>query len=208
VIAQADMTITATGSLPASQQRFLLAIANAESRGVATVFRVSAASIKRGLARGLSPEDIHEWFSVNSKSGLPPAIEHLISDAARGKVQATEEQRIAWSAPHVTTRRVRMDRLIDKVVTSLRAGERPANEPQVEVEVDAMPTGAVVNALRVAIDAHEPVHLSYAESTGETIVVHLEPMRLGGGSVTGFDFTLQQVRNLAVSRIAGVRINA
>ncbi|MFM1917969.1 MAG: hypothetical protein RJB01_1484, partial [Actinomycetota bacterium] len=131
VIAQADMTITATGSLPASQQRFLLAIADAESRGVATVFRVSAASIKRGLARGLEPDEIQEWFSVNSKSGLPPAIEHLISDAARGKVQATEAQRIAWSAPHVTTRRVRMDRLIDKVVTSLRAGERPANEPQV-----------------------------------------------------------------------------
>ena len=57
-------------------------------------------------------------------------------------------------------------------------------------------------------DAHEPVHLTYAESTGETIVVHLEPMRLGGGSVTGFDFSLQQVRNLAVSRIAGVRLNA
>ena len=99
-----------------------------------------------------------------------------------------------WSSPKVTVSRVRMDRLIDKVVTSLRAGERPKDEPRAEVEVNPMPTGAVVNALRVAIDAHEPVHLTYAESTGETIVVHLEPMRLGGGSVTGFDFSLQQVR--------------
>lgn len=208
IIAQADMTITATGWLPAGQQRFLYALADAESRGIATVFRISTASIKRGLARGLSVDGIHEWFSVNSKSALPPTIEHLIADAARGKVKRVEEQRVNWSAPKVTVSRVRMDRLIDKVVTSLRAGERPKDEPRADVEVDPMPTGAVVNALRVAIDAHEPVHLSYAESTGETIVVHLEPMRLGGGSVTGFDFSLQQVRNLAVSRIAGVRLNA
>lgn len=208
IIAQADMTITATGWLPADQQRFLLAIADAESRGVATVFRVSAGSIRRGMARGLDPEEIREWCAVNSKSELPPTIDHLISDAARSKEQPTEEQRIAWNAAHVTISRVRMERLVDKVVASLRAGERPKDEAPLAVEVDAMPTGAVVNALRVAIEAHEPVHLSYAESTGETIVVHLEPMRLGGGSVTGFDFSLQQVRNLAVSRIAGVRLNA
>jgi predicted DNA-binding transcriptional regulator YafY len=67
-----------------------------------------------------------------------------------------------------------------------------------------MSTGAVVTALRNAIESHAPVRVGYADASGETIVIHIEPMRMGGGTVTAFDFGLEQVRSLTVSRIAAV----
>jgi predicted DNA-binding transcriptional regulator YafY len=67
-----------------------------------------------------------------------------------------------------------------------------------------MDSSTVVASVKYAIDHNETVHLTHAESDGSTAVLLVDPIRLGGGSLTAYDHHAEQVRTLAVSRISGV----
>ena len=51
-----------------------------------------------------------------------------------------------------------------------------------------------VASVKYAIDHNETVHLTHAESDGSTAVLLVDPIRLGGGSLTAYDHHAEQVR--------------
>jgi hypothetical protein len=83
VLIQGDLTITAPGPLTALIARRIGLLADIESRGHATVYRVSDASIRRALDAGFDAEAIHAFLREVSRTPVPQPLTYLIDDAAR-----------------------------------------------------------------------------------------------------------------------------
>ncbi len=83
VLIQADLTVIAPGPLVASVARSLRLLADVESRGHATVYRISESSVRRALDAGWDAEAIHELLSRISSTPIPQPLTYLIDDVAR-----------------------------------------------------------------------------------------------------------------------------
>lgn len=83
VLIQADLTVVAPGPLVASAARTLRLLADVESRGHATVFRISEASIRRALDAGWDAASIHAVLGEISRTPVPQPLSYLIDDTAR-----------------------------------------------------------------------------------------------------------------------------
>ncbi len=83
VLIQADLTVVAPGPLVASASRSLRMLADVESRGHATVFRISEASIRRALDAGWDAATIHQVLTDLSRTPVPQPLTYLIDDTAR-----------------------------------------------------------------------------------------------------------------------------
>lgn len=219
VLIQGDLTIVAPGPLAERLAAPLRDMADIESRGHGSVFRVTVASLQRALAHGWSAEQIAEFLRGISRTPVPQPLEYLIADAARtqrGTVVAQRRHR-APAPPKRKSSTVRRESsaLIDAVITALQAGERPPvsvdGPPTDTTELEPvakMTTSAVIAELRASLMAHHPARIGYVEADGLTSVQIVDPMRLGGGSLTAFDHRSEQVRTFSVARITGaVRVD-
>jgi hypothetical protein len=83
VLVQADLTVVVPGPPEPSLAEELSLVAEHESAGGATVYRVTPASVRRALDAGLSADDLHQLFRRRSVTSLPQALTYLIDDAAR-----------------------------------------------------------------------------------------------------------------------------
>ena len=83
VLAQPDLSLVAPGPLVAELAQTLGAVADVESSGGATVFRVSDASIRRALDGGWSAAELHDFFARASRTPVPQALDFLVDDVAR-----------------------------------------------------------------------------------------------------------------------------
>jgi hypothetical protein len=83
IMVQADLTAVAPGPLISELDRELNVLAEIESRGAATVYRFTEASIRRGLDAGKSAEGIRSTLTKASKTPLPQPLNYLIDDTAR-----------------------------------------------------------------------------------------------------------------------------
>lgn len=83
VLIQADLTVVAPGPLVASVARSLRLLADVESRGHATVFRISESSVRRALDAGWDAEAIHSLLGEISRTPVPQPLTYLIDDVAR-----------------------------------------------------------------------------------------------------------------------------
>ncbi|WP_115685099.1 helicase-associated domain-containing protein [Corynebacterium senegalense] len=83
VIPQADMTILAPGPLTPAMARMIESFAELESPGLASVYRVSEASVRRALDAGGSAEEILSWLGTHSIGEVPQALSFLVTDVAR-----------------------------------------------------------------------------------------------------------------------------
>ncbi len=83
VLVQADLTVIAPGPLTSELAHDIALLATVESAGAATVYRVTADSLRRALDTGWSRDDLHRFFATNSATGTPQALSYLIDDAAR-----------------------------------------------------------------------------------------------------------------------------
>ncbi len=83
VLIQADLTAVAPGPLTAEVGGRLGLIADVESRGAATVYRFTNDSIRRGLDAGWSADDVLSFLNTASASGVPQALEYMVTDLAR-----------------------------------------------------------------------------------------------------------------------------
>lgn len=90
VIAQADMTILAPGPLVPESARFLERFAELDSPGLASVWRVTEASVRSALAGGATSAEIHKWLHTHTIGDVPQAMTFLIDDVARthGSIRA------------------------------------------------------------------------------------------------------------------------
>ena len=83
VLVQADFTVIAPGPLEPDLAVEMGLVANVESAGGATVYRISEASIRRALDAGRTSTELHELFKTRSKTPVPQALDYLIDDVAR-----------------------------------------------------------------------------------------------------------------------------
>jgi len=83
LLVQADLTVIIPGPPEPTLAADLAALADTESRGGATVYRVTAGSIRRALDMGFSAADIHAVFSRRSRTPLPQTLTYLVDDVAR-----------------------------------------------------------------------------------------------------------------------------
>jgi predicted DNA-binding transcriptional regulator YafY len=58
-------------------------VADVESAGAATVYRVTEATVRRALDAGRSAADLHELFRARSRTPVPQALTYLVDDVAR-----------------------------------------------------------------------------------------------------------------------------
>ena len=202
---QGDHTIVAPGPLTPQVGRLLRTIADVESRGHATVLRLTQASVRRALTQEPDPQVWIGFLSDISSNELPQSLAYLIGDAARADAPVQPD----FIAPRVVrvgqrSRNTVTPASVQRALRILRSEEvRDALTPNV-VEVPKLESAAVVAQLRYSIDHHETVHLTHAESDGSTAVLLVDPIRLGGGSLTAYDHHREQVRTFAISRISGV----
>ncbi|MET4157434.1 helicase-associated domain-containing protein [Agromyces sp. PvR057] len=83
VYVQHDLTVVSPGPLQPVLDARLRGFADVEGRDLASTYRVSAASVNRGLAAGETSESILEFLGGISLTGIPQPVAYLVGEAAR-----------------------------------------------------------------------------------------------------------------------------
>ncbi|WP_234414845.1 helicase-associated domain-containing protein [Dietzia sp. JS16-p6b] len=90
VIVQADLTILAPGPLVPELAADFELLADVESAGAATTYRVTETSLRRALDSGRTAAGIRELLARTSVTPVPQSLDYLIEDVARrhGRLRA------------------------------------------------------------------------------------------------------------------------
>lgn len=90
ILVQADLTVIAPGPLIGELAERMTLLADVESAGAATIYRLSDATLRRGLDAGLTADEIHAFFRTHSRTPVPQSLDYLIDDIARrhGRLRA------------------------------------------------------------------------------------------------------------------------
>lgn len=83
VYLQHDLSIVSPGPLEPALDARLRGFADVEGRDLASSYRVSAASVNRGLAAGETADTIRDFLRSISLTGVPQPLDYLIAEAAR-----------------------------------------------------------------------------------------------------------------------------
>lgn len=83
VLLQADLTAVAPGPLRRPLADTLDVLADVESKGGATVYRFTPASVRRALDAGRAASDLHAFLAEHSRTPVPQPLSYLIDDVAR-----------------------------------------------------------------------------------------------------------------------------
>ncbi|MGW4569125.1 helicase-associated domain-containing protein, partial [Streptomyces sp. NPDC004561] len=83
VLLQADLTAVAPGPLQRPLADVLGVLADVESKGGATVYRFTPASVRRALDAGRTAADLHDFLTRHSRTPVPQPLAYLIDDVAR-----------------------------------------------------------------------------------------------------------------------------
>ncbi|ARP71584.1 DNA-binding protein [Streptomyces pluripotens] len=83
VLLQADLTAVAPGPLQRPLADALGVLADVESKGGATVYRFTPASVRRALDAGQTAADLHAFLTEHSRTPVPQPLAYLIDDVAR-----------------------------------------------------------------------------------------------------------------------------
>ncbi|MCT1451072.1 helicase-associated domain-containing protein [Corynebacterium sp. p3-SID1194] len=188
LIAQADMTVLAPGPLEPEMGAFLERIADLESPGVASVWRISDASVRRGLDAGLTAEEIHAWLNDHVMGEVPQGIAFLIDDTARthGSIRAGSAMSYIRSADPalITTAAEKLSGIIrplaptvgvsqlplPKLMDALRkAGLQPTAEDESGAQLNMAPEPAFVPAT----PSHLPRPTAVTDEQAEQIIARL-----------------------------------
>ncbi|MFE0375214.1 helicase-associated domain-containing protein [Streptomyces inhibens] len=114
VLLQADLTAVAPGPLHRPLAEALGVLADIESKGGATVYRFTPASVRRALDAGRSAAELREFLSTHSRTPVPQPLAYLIDDVARKHGQL----RIGAAAAYV---RCDDDALLSEILADRRA---------------------------------------------------------------------------------------
>ncbi|MEU7630895.1 helicase-associated domain-containing protein [Nocardia sp. NPDC049220] len=164
VLVQADLTVIAPGPLTTDLQQRIALVADVESAGAATVYRIGETSVRRALDAGLTAAELHGVFARHSRTPIPQALTYLIDDVARrhGQLRAGMAQSFVRSddpallaqvlsapvasalalraiAPTVAIAHAPLGELLEQLRA---AGFAPAGEDSAGTIVDLRPRGA------------------------------------------------------------------
>ncbi|MBF4622515.1 helicase-associated domain-containing protein [Clavibacter sp. VKM Ac-2542] len=82
VYLQHDLTVVSPGPLDPAVESRLLEVADAEGRGLAATYRISASSVTRALATGATADAIRALLAEISLTGIPQPLDYLLDEAA------------------------------------------------------------------------------------------------------------------------------
>ncbi|WP_311522461.1 helicase-associated domain-containing protein [uncultured Corynebacterium sp.] len=82
-IIQQDLTVLVPGPLEPGTHRTLASLADLESPGLASVYRISEATIRRGMDQGLTAQEMIDFLEAHSPTGVPQALGFAIGDVAK-----------------------------------------------------------------------------------------------------------------------------
>lgn len=82
ILLQADLTAVAPGYLAPELSETLLLMADAEGQGPASIYRFSAASIRRALDAGQDAESLLAFLREHSATEVPQPLAYLVQDTA------------------------------------------------------------------------------------------------------------------------------
>ena len=82
VYLQHDLSVVAPGPLTPRVDARLRALADVESRALASSYRVSTQSVNRAMAAGETRESLLEFLTGISLTGIPQPLDYLIAEAA------------------------------------------------------------------------------------------------------------------------------
>ncbi|MGA9871305.1 MAG: helicase-associated domain-containing protein [Rhodococcus sp. (in: high G+C Gram-positive bacteria)] len=90
VLVQADLTLVAPGPLEPELHDRIELVADVESAGAATMYRITEDSLRRALDVGMSATELHSLFATHSRTPIPQGLSYLIDDVARrhGRLRA------------------------------------------------------------------------------------------------------------------------
>ncbi len=80
---QPDLTLVVPGPPTAELGREIALLADLESAGGASVFRITESSVRRAFDAGQSAADIRAVFAARSRTPVPQALGYLVDDLAR-----------------------------------------------------------------------------------------------------------------------------
>ncbi|WP_028476159.1 helicase-associated domain-containing protein [Nocardia sp. CNY236] len=178
VLVQADLTVIAPGPLTMDLQHRMALVADVESAGAATVYRISEPSVRRAFDAGSTAAELHRLFAEHSRTPIPQALTYLIDDVARrhGRLRAGVAQSFirsddpallahVLSAPVANTLALRSiapsvaiaQAPLGELLEQLRvAGFAPAGEDAAGSIVDLRPRGARVSVRPAAQRSYRP----------------------------------------------------
>ena len=212
LIAQGDMTMLAPGPLEPDMASFLERIAELESPGRASVWRVTEASVRRGLDGGLTAEEVHAWLGRHVMGEVPQAIAFLIDDTARthgairagsalSYIRSADPALIATAAERCDLRVLAptvavSDQPLTKLMSQLRAaGMQPTAEDGTGATLNMAPEPALVAATPSTL----PRASKAAEEQVEAIVAKLRA-DAGSDTDTGAGNIFETLRAAARAR--------
>ncbi|MGP9020157.1 helicase-associated domain-containing protein [Streptomyces sp. BR1] len=114
VLLQADLTAVAPGPLRRPLAATLNVLADIESKGGATVYRFTPASVRRALDAGQAASDLHAFLAAHSRTPVPQPLSYLIDDVARRHGHL----RVGAASSYV---RCDDDALLDEIVADKRS---------------------------------------------------------------------------------------
>lgn len=219
LIIQGDHTVMAPGLLASADAAMLRAMAVQESSGIASVWRITKASLQSAFRTGHRSEEVSEFLSTMTPGGLPAvpqSIRYLIEDAERGLELSgsTPEDASASgrsSVPHRVQGRSRRhsdSQLREAIAAEIESYRRAASvesEAHEGDEVTLTEPRAALSALRQAYAAGHQVRLSYAEADGSTVSAWISVVMVTASQITavtepdGETFTVHPHRVVAVS---------
>ncbi|MDY6807745.1 MAG: helicase-associated domain-containing protein [Actinomycetota bacterium] len=169
-LTQADLTLTVPGPMTPELAEQVDLVADLESGGAASVYRVSENSVRRALDAGRSSSELLTMFTAHSSTPVPQSLTYLIEDVARKHGQlrvgvaaafvrcedaatlaavmrsnAAEHLALRALAPTVAVSQAEVRDVIDRL---REAGFAPAGEDSTGTLVDLRERGARVGVTR------------------------------------------------------------
>lgn len=166
LIPQGDMTILAPGPLPRDLQTELDLLGDLESAGLASVYRVTDASLRRALDAGRTAEELRTWLAEHTLGEVPQAIVYLIDDVAR-------RHGTLRGGPVLSYLRCDDPSLLAEAARTPAAGTVGLRIIAPTVAVAQAPLGQVIEELRAA--GFQPVA---EDATGAALDIRPQPARL------------------------------
>ncbi|MET0426852.1 MAG: helicase-associated domain-containing protein, partial [Actinoplanes sp.] len=192
-LVQADLSVVVPGPPEPELAAELDVLAEPESAGGASVFRVTTASVRRALDVGYTASDLHTIFKRRSRTPVPQTLTYLIDDAARkhGGLRAGSAGSYLRSDDEA---------LLAEVVADRRLGSLSLRQIAPTVLVTPLQVARLLGALREA--GFAPV----AEDAGGAAVLARPKVRRAATRTSMAARALEQVRPplLAGPRLAGV----
>lgn len=143
VLVQADLTVVAPGPLVPELRERIALVADIESAGAATVYRIGEGSVRRALDAGMTAAELHQLFTAHSRTPVPQSLTYLIDDVARrhGRLRVGMAQSFVRSEDPA---------LLAEVLAAPVAGQLALRAVAPTVAISQAPLGEVLEQLRAA----------------------------------------------------------